>query len=124
MRNKGWILFLGVNLNCNTCFHALEIEARVPGIHTRESDTLFIIDHDERQHRNEHHWHSRSAQFFIDMEHILAANQALTYGRVGEGISRLVDAAAMRQVILPMLKEDPDILVRRRSPDDDFIWEP
>jgi len=124
MRNNGWVLFLGVNLNCNTCFHALEIEARVPGIHTRESDTLFVIDHDGRLHHKQHHWHSRSAQFFIDMEHILAASSALTYGRVGKGISRLVDAAAMREVVLTMLMEDPDILVRRRSMGDDFIWEP
>ena len=44
MRNNGWILFLGVNLSVNTCFHALEIEALIPGIHTEQADTLFVID--------------------------------------------------------------------------------
>jgi len=37
MRNHGHILFLGTNFTCNTCIHALEIEARVPGLHTEET---------------------------------------------------------------------------------------
>jgi len=124
LRADARVLFLGVNLNCNTCFHALEIEARVPGIHTPESDLLHIVDQAGQLHRKRHHWHARRAQFFVDMEHILAAAGALRYGRVGQGICRLVDAGAMRDIMLPMLREDPGILVWRRSESDDFVWEP
>jgi len=124
MRNNGWILFLGVNLNVNTCFHALEIEALIPGIHTEKADTLFVIDHDGVLHEKEHHWHSRTAQFFIDMEHILFESHALVYGQIGAGISRLVDAAAMRRIILPLIKKTPDIIVHRASDQDRYVWQP
>ena len=124
MRNNGWILFLGVNLNVNTCFHALEIEALIPGIHTEEADTLFVIDYDGVVHEKEHHWHSYRARYFIDMEHILFERGALTYGQIGAGISRLVDAAAMRRTILPLIKKKPDIIVHRASDQDRYVWQP
>jgi len=124
LRNNGWILFLGVNLDVNTCFHALEIEALIPGIHTENADTLFIIDHDGAVHEKEHHWHCREAQFFIDMEHILSESQALAYGPIGAGISRLIDAAAMRQTILPLIRKNPGLLVRRASDQASYVWQP
>ena len=124
MRNNGWILFLGVNLNVNSCFHALEIEALIPGIHTEEADTLFVIDYDGVLHEKEHHWHCREAQFFIDMEHILFKSHALTYGQIGAGISRLVNAAAMRQTVLPLIKKNPGIIVRPASGQDRYVWQP
>ncbi len=124
MRNNGWILFVGVDLNVNSCFHALEIEALIRGIHTEKADTLFVIDYDGLLHQTEHHWHCRKAQFFMDMEHIVFESHALTYGQIGAGISRLVDAAAMRETILPLIKKNPDIIVRRGSDQDHYVWQP
>ena len=124
MRQNGWILFLGVNMDVNTCFHALEIEALIPGIHTEKADTLYVIDYDGVLHEKEHHWHSRRAQYFIDMEHLLHEQGALTYGSIGAGLSRLVDAAAMRRIILPLIRKTPEILVHRSSAQDRYVWQP
>ncbi len=124
MRNHAWILFLGVNLNVNSCFHALEIEALIPGIYTEKADTLFVIDYNGALHEKEHHWHSRRVQYFLDMEHILLEHGALTYGQIGTGISRLVDAAAMRKIILPLIKENPDIIVHRDLDGNRYVWQP
>jgi len=123
MRNNGWILFLGVNMDVNTCFHAIEIEALIPGMYTKEADTLFVIDYDGRLHEVSHHWHARKGQYFIDMEHILFEREALFYGRIGAGISRLVDAGAMRKIILPMIKKNPELIVRC-DPANQFVWQP
>lgn len=124
MRNNGWILFLGVNVSVNTCFHALEIEALIPGIHTEQADTLFVIDYDGVLHEKEHRWHSETTRYFVDMEHILFEHNALTYGQIGRGISRLVNASAMRKIVLPIIKKDPQLIVRCKSDKNRFIWHP
>jgi len=124
MRTDGWVLLLGVNLNANTCFHALEIEALIPGIHTEASDTLFVINDDGVVHEKEHHWHAEKVQYFIDMEHILIECGAITFGKVGSGISRLVDAAAMREITLPLIRKDPELIVRCTSEQSDYVWPP
>lgn len=124
IRTNGWILFLGVNLRVNTCFHALEIEALIPGIHTEKADTLFVIDYDGVLHEKEHHWHSPKTPYYVDMEHILFEHNALTYGQIGTGISRLVDAAAMRQTILPLIKKNPDIILCRALDQNRYVWQP
>lgn len=123
MRNKGFILFLGTNFTCNTCIHALEIEARVPGLHTRRSSELYIRDYAGKLRVIQHHWHASKKDFFVDMEHVVAAADGLTYGRVGIGISRLTDAEILRTSVLPILESTPEQVIMSYS-DDDFIWEP
>ena len=123
MRNGGFILFLGTNFTCNTCMHALEIEARVPGLHTKHTSELFIHDYEGNVRSIQHHWHSPKKDYFVDMEHIVAAAGGLTYGNVGLGICRLVDAQILRQTVLPILQTTPEKAIMRRT-DNDFIWEP
>ena len=123
MRNNGHILFLGVNFECNTCMHALEIEARVPGLHTKETTTLIVFDADGVSHEIEHHWHSRKKSKYADMEHIATQAGGLVYGQIGEGISRLVDAAVMRETLLPIFQNMPSLAIMNLS-DNTFVWEP
>ena len=123
MRNGGHILFLGTNLTYNTCMHALEIEARVPGLHTKETTELFIHDYEGNVRTIQHHWHAPKKDYFLDMEHILAGVNGLKYGIVGQGICRLVDAEILRKTVLPILQTTPELAIMRRS-DNDFIWEP
>jgi len=124
MRNSAWLLFLGVTLQANSCFHALEIEALIPGVHTEEADTLFAIDCDGVLHEKHHHWHAQKTEYYTDMEHILHESGALTYGHIGAGISRLVDAASMRKTILPMITKNPHIIVRPASHQNRYVWKP
>jgi len=122
MRNGGSILFLGVNFRCNTCLHALEIEARVPGLHTQDTTTLQITESNGTRHEIEHHWHSPKQAFYIDMEHLVVRAGGLTYGVVGQGISRLADAAGLRKTVLPILRKTPEYVIMPLS-DNRFIWE-
>jgi len=122
MRNGGHILFLGTNFTSNTCMHALEIEARVPGLHTPSATTLYICDYQGQWQAKEHHWHAPKKDYYVDMEHLVAAAGGLNYGVVGNGISRLADAAILRQTVLPILQKTPELVIQRLS-DNTFIWE-
>jgi aminoglycoside 3-N-acetyltransferase len=122
MRHNAHILFFGVDFQCNTCLHALEIEARVPGLHTRETTTLHVYDAEDACHEIDHHWHAPKKSYYSDMEHLVAAAGGLVYGRIGHGISRFVDARILRETLLPVFQHTPELAIMRRS-DNDFIWE-
>ncbi len=122
MRNGAHILFLGVNFTCNTCLHALEIEARVPGLHTENTSTLYVIDHNHAVQAIEHHWHAPKKDFYTDMEHLVARENGIAYGRIGKGISRLVDAGILREVLIPVFRNTPELAIMPLS-DSDYIWE-
>jgi len=122
MRNNGFLLFLGTSFAANTCIHAIEIEARVPGLHTEETTTLQVIDYDGSQYEIEHHWHARKRVCYPDLEHIVERAGGMTYGRIGAGISRFVDAAVLRETLLPLYRETPELGVVRLT-DSQFIWE-
>ena len=122
MANNGFLLFLGANFSANTCIHAIEIEARVPGLHTEEATTLYVTDYDGTLHEIEHHWHAPKRPCYPDLEHIVEKAGGLTYGRVGSGISRLVDAAILRQTLLPLFRETPELGIARLT-DSQFVWE-
>lgn len=118
------LLFLGVGLNYNSCFHALEIEARLPGMHTAWSTGLVVVEADGATRRVEHHWHdARTKRYFADSEHLLRDRGCLAWGRTGRGVSRLVRAVPMRRVILELLAGEPWLMTRPPE-DNDFIWEP
>ena len=46
----------------------------------------------------------------------------LTYGRIGNTVCRLVDAAILRATLLPLCQEAPELCVVRLS-DSQFVWE-
>lgn len=122
MRNGAHILFFGVNFECNTCLHALEIEARVPGLHTRETSTLFVYDSEDHCRSLEHHWHAPKKSYYCDLEHLVETAGGLRYGRIGSGISRMVSARILRETLLPVFQHTPELGIMRLS-DNDFIWE-
>ena len=122
MANNGFLLFLGANFSANTCIHAIEIEARVPGLHTEETTTLYVIDYDGKQHEIEHHWHAPKRPCYPDLEHLVEKAGGLTYGRIGSSISRLVDTAILRETLLPLFRDTPELGIVRLT-DSQFVWE-
>ena len=122
MRNGAFLLFLGCDFAANTCCHAIEIEARVPGLHTEETTTLYVIDADETMHTIEHHWHAPKRPRYTDLEQIVEKASGLAYGFVGEGVSRLVDAGKLRESLLPLFRERPELGCIRLT-DSQFVWE-
>ncbi|MDP6736737.1 MAG: hypothetical protein QF732_09610, partial [Nitrospinaceae bacterium] len=107
---------------CNTCMHALEIEARVPGLHTREATTLAVFDSNNVCHELEHHWHAPKKSYYSDMEHIVEKAGGLTYGMIGNGILRFTNASILRKTLLPIFEKTPELAIMRLS-DNDFVWE-
>lgn len=122
MRNGVKILFYGVDFKCNTCLHALEIEARVPGLHTESTSTLYVYDSNNNVTEIEHHWHSPKKDYYTNMEHLVAEAGGLKYGKIGDSISRFVDAEILREVMLPVFQNTPEIAIKRLS-DSTYIWE-
>lgn len=97
-------------------------EARVPGLHTKSTTALQVIDYDDVRHEIEHHWHAPKICNYPDLEHMVEKAGGLTYGRIGNSISRLVDATILRDTLLPVFHETPELGVQRCS-DSQFIWE-
>jgi aminoglycoside 3-N-acetyltransferase len=122
MRNNGYILFLGTSFEANTCIHALEIEARVPGLHSESTQTLQVIDYDGTLQEIEHRWHAPKTPCYPDLEHLVERAGGLTYGRVGNSISRFVDATVLRETLLPLFLETPELGIVRLT-DSQFVWE-
>jgi len=64
----GYILFLGVDLEYNTSFHAIEQEVKIPGLLTRHKEALFVIDTQGILHSTFHFRHAnRFIRYFRDM---------------------------------------------------------
>ncbi|MBT3380601.1 MAG: AAC(3) family N-acetyltransferase [Lentisphaerae bacterium] len=122
MRNNGSVLFLGTNFSANTCIHAIEIEARVSGLYKESTTALQIIGYDGEPHELKHHWHAPKRAFYVDLEHFVERAGGLTYGQIGNGISRLVDAAILRETLLPLFRETPELAIVRLT-DSSFVWE-
>ena len=112
----GYILFFGVDLEYNTCYHAVEQEVKVPGLLTNHREQLFVIDKQGKLHCSPQHRHAPNFQrFFGDMEYLLRDKGALVIGKTGHGISRLVNAIKMRKIILDILKTHPEIFIRQEK---------
>ncbi len=121
MRSGGFLLLLGTNFAANTCIHALEIEARVPGLHTDSTTTLQVFDADGMLHEIEHHWHAPKSPFYPDLEQIVEKAGGLSYGRIGNGISRFVDARILRETLLPLFRDTPELGIMPMT-DSRFVW--
>ena len=116
MDSGGYILLLGCNQQSNTSLHALEELAEVPYHLQDEWTEGIVIDEDGREIvvRNRLHlW--RSERDFTRVDEPLREAGAMREETVGTACCRLIDAAAMRRVILPILKEDPLWLLSDRA---------
>lgn len=56
------------------------------------------------------------------MEHVVERAGGLTYGQIGRGISRFVSASILRETLLPVFENTPQLAIMRLS-DNDYIWE-
>lgn len=115
MRNGGFILFLGVDSNFNTCYHAMEEELEIPGLLTEETEKLMIIDQAGKTHATHHHRHAEGfIRKYSDLEYLLKDQDILKYSQTGNAISRLVHAEIMHDFLIPFLKKKPYLLCRKK----------
>ena len=113
---QGYILFLGVDLEYNTCYHAIEEEAKVKGLLWEKPLQYFITDNEGRTHKRSHYGHAYPGpqRFFRDMEFILRDAGSLKIGVTGQGVSRLVNGIKLRKVILDVIKKQPGLFIKPR----------
>lgn len=105
------IVLLGVDLNVNTSFHALEEMACVPWLFDR-FEALQTIDAEGRRIDVPSRRHSDGMpRDFPKVEPVLGTEGALRRGAIGAATVRVVDAAAMERVLVPLLAEDPFLLL-------------
>lgn len=107
MELGGKIVFLGVTLRVNTSFHALEEIACVPWLFDR-FELLYVLDEEGSRRRVPCRRHTDGLdRCFEEMEPILLRHGAMQKGRIGGAAVRVVEAGAMRDLLVPMLAEDP-----------------
>lgn len=110
----GKILFVGVPLYVNTSFHACEEIACVPWLFDR-FEMLYSVDYEDRKRPVPCRRHSDGmARDYEKMEPMLQTAGVLVKGEIGEATVRAVDARRMRDIVVPMMAEDPFLLLAER----------
>ncbi len=111
----GKIAFLGVTLEVNTSFHALEEMACVPYV-LDEFQMLFTIDREGKKEPVPSRRHGGGVtRRFEEMEPVLLRSGALRRGTIGRAAVRLLHAGKMRDLFMPMFAEDPFCLLTPES---------
>jgi aminoglycoside 3-N-acetyltransferase len=112
----GYILLLGCTQQSNTSLHALEELAEVPYHLQDEWTDGIVIDVEGREIvvRNRLHLWGWERDF-TKVDEPLREAGAMREEMVGNALCRLIDARAMREVLLPVLQKDPLWLLTDRA---------
>jgi aminoglycoside 3-N-acetyltransferase len=117
VQSHGWVLMLGVNLSRFTLMHGFEEWAPVPWVFDRVETLSTILDDGRiltvpsRRHTAD----PGCARDYPALEPLLAAHGILRLGKIGPATIRLIDAAAAAELLVPMMREQPELVLRRRS---------
>ena len=108
----GQILLLGVTLRRNTMFHAIETMADVPYLLKPHDDEFTVTDRHGVRRRLRFRCHAKAVPSrFDEMEPLLEKWGVLRRGKTGATESRLIEAARLRNQLLPLLKRIPRFLL-------------
>jgi aminoglycoside 3-N-acetyltransferase len=114
---RGWVLLLGVDLSRLTLMHAFEEWAPVPWLFDR-METLYTILEDGRAltvPSQRHTGDPACQRDFPALEPLLQARGLICYGTIGAATVRLIDAGAAAELLVPLLRQRPDLVLQRRS---------
>jgi aminoglycoside 3-N-acetyltransferase len=114
----GHVLMIGVGLESFTLMHGIEEWAEVPWLFNRV-ETLHVICADgtirtvtSRRHTNDPYYEERD---FPSLEPRLRAAGAIRSAEAGPATLRLIDAAKAVEVLLPLLRAEPDLVLGPRA---------
>jgi aminoglycoside 3-N-acetyltransferase len=114
---RGQILMLGVELDVMTLMHGIEEWAEVPWLFNRV-ETLRVITSSgsvltvlSRRHTDDPYYEERD---YPSLEPLLNDAGAIRYGTAGNATIRLIDATHATDVLLPLVKENPDLVLGPR----------
>lgn len=101
------IAFIGVDLNTNTCLHAVDEELAIPEIGFREIPDARIIDESGRESPIPTKVHDRRKEYDYNYADQPLINLGITrWTLIGNSIVRLVDGARMRDWAIAQLTRD------------------
>jgi aminoglycoside 3-N-acetyltransferase len=113
----GQVLMLGAGLDTMTLMHGIEEWAEVPWLFNRV-ETLRVITSSgsvltvlSRRHTDDPYYEERD---YPSLEPLLRQAGAIRYGTAGNATIRVIDAARATDVLLPLLKENPDLVLGPR----------
>ena len=114
----GQVLLLGVGLEAFTLAHGIEEWAEVPWLFNRV-ETLHVITSSgpvltvtARRHTDDPYYEDRD---FPGLEPLLRQADAIRYGTAGRATTRLIEAAPAAAVLLPLIREQPDLVLGPRA---------
>lgn len=115
--NGGKILMLGPVNASNTFMHGMEEIAGVPYCLTPEKHPFLLIDADGNEHRKSYYLHNLrqfvARQCYFRVEALLPRD-AISRGNILAAPSTLMDAATLRQIAVPKMKEETWYFVDRK----------
>ena len=111
------VLMLGVGLDVLTLMHGIEEWAEVPWLFNRV-ENLHVITRSgsaltlpSRRHTDDPYYEERD---YPSLEPLFKAAEAIHYGAAGNATIRLIDAQRAADVLVPLLKENPDLVLGPR----------
>lgn len=114
----GHVLLLGVGLESFTLMHAFEEWAPAPWLFNRV-ESLWVITEDNRtlsvlsrRHTNDPRYHERD---FPSLEPFLRERGVIRYGTIGDAVVRLIDAKGAAAALVPLIADDPSVVLARRG---------
>lgn len=113
----GHVLLLGVTLSSWTLVHAFKEWAPVPWVFDRW-ESLYTVLEDGRVLPVPSRRHTAGPGCKRDypaLEPLLRQHGLIRYGAIGDATLRLIDAAGAEQLLLPRMREDPDLVLARRA---------
>jgi len=120
------ILLIGVGLDKNTFIHSVEEMANIPDRLKSEAYDITIIDAEGRRITHPYHRHlcSRSrdvSQQYVNFERPLLYHNAMTFGRFGNAVVRIVDAKKCKDVLRNVFaRADRDLCIAKTDIPEEF----
>lgn len=114
---SGHVLLLGVDLSSWTLVHAFEEWAPVPWVFDRWESLYTVLD-DGRVISVPSQRHTADPGCRRDypaLEPLLQRHGLIRYGTIGDATLRLIDAAGAERLLVPRLRETPDVVLARRA---------
>jgi len=116
-RAGGYVLLLGVGLDCCTLFHTAEEFADVDYVCQKQLVTATTVDYKGIEHKIKIKIHKYGDERdFVKIEPMLIDKKILVKGKVGNADGRLVKAGKLLELTTEILKAKPDFLLKTVSP--------
>lgn len=108
------ILLIGIDFARNTYIHGVEEWEGAEGSISDQKTDLYVINHQGQRLYTPQYRHCAplSSETFSKLEPQALREGILTLGRFGDATTRLMHAVPLREMIAPILHEDPKYLLR------------